>query len=94
MITIVYYDEYDSKYSEKSGEFDEAISDSAILTVTEDLNDSFDAVEKHQNDNKDSEIDYNFEFWRGGERFASICVVAPIRECIDDIKQHLQSFLH
>jgi len=94
MITIVYYDEYESEYSEKSGSFQEAISDSSILTVTENLTDSIKAVEKHQKENEDSDIDYYFQFWNAGEQCSAVRIGGPIQDHLEELNQHLKSFLH
>lgn len=95
MITVVYYDQYDSEYSEKDGSFQDAIASNGLLIATENINDSFAAVEKHQKENDcESEVEYCFEFWNAGEAFAHTIMVGPVQEYKENIIQHVKSFMH
>lgn len=95
MITVVYYDQYDSEYSEKDGDFQNALASNGLLIATENINDSFAAVEKHQKENEcESEIEYCFEFWNAGEAFAHVNLVGSIEKFKEDVLQYVKSFLH
>lgn len=94
MITLVFFDEFDSEYSVKENDFSEAITQSGLLIVTENINDGFDAVEKHQKENPDAEIDYCFQFWNNGEVFTNALVSIPMQEAREEVLSYIKSFYH
>lgn len=61
------FDQYDAAYSPKDDDFEEAIIRSDILTIAEDAESAFAAIIKHKEDNPEELIEYQIQFWLGGE---------------------------
>lgn len=96
MITIVYWEELESEFSEEAGEMAAVDGDSEILTATESLEDAFDRIKKHQEENTGKDIQYMLMFWIGGELlcYSSIAEDTPIDMCREEIVKYVKSFMH
>lgn len=96
MITIVYWEEVESEYSEEAGEPAEVVGDSELLTATESIDDALDRVKKHQEETKGRDIEYGLVFWLNGELLttAEIAENTDVDDHREDIKNFVKSYLH
>lgn len=94
MITLVYWEEVESAYSD--GEMAAVDGDSEILTATELVDDALDYIKKHQEENEGRDIQYMLMFWLDGEvvGHSTIEEDTPIDICRDAIKEYIKSFTH
>ncbi|WAW44686.1 hypothetical protein [Klebsiella phage Kp_GWPR59] len=56
MITIVYWEELESEFSDEAGEMAAVAGESEMLTATESIDDAFDRIKKHQKENEGRDI--------------------------------------
>lgn len=96
MITIVYWEEVESEFSDEAGEMAAVAGDSELLTATESVDDALDRIKKHQEENEGRDIAYMISFWLDGELFCN-CSVAedtPVDMCREEIVKYIKSFMH
>lgn len=92
MIAVVTYDEYDTKFV--NGEAMEAISDSAILTINEDINAALDKIKEHQSQDPEADIQYDIQFWNDGEVVCAAQINEDMDVCREKVINHYKSYLH
>lgn len=96
MITIVYWEELESEFSEETGEMAGVDGDSELLTATESVEDAFERIKKHQEENEGRDIQYLLSFWLDGEIFcnAAIAENTSVDSCREHIVTYIKSFMH
>ena len=96
MITIVYWEELESEFSDEAGEIAVVDGDSELLTATESIDDALNRIKKHQEESEGRDIQYLLSFWLDGEIFchAAIEENIPVDMCRDKIIEHVKSFMH
>ena len=96
MITIVYWEELESEFSDEAGEMAAVAGESEMLTATESMDDAFDRIKKHQKENEGRDIQYILSFWLDGEFFchAAIAEDTPVDMCREEIVNYVKSFMH
>ncbi|QJI10874.1 hypothetical protein GuL6_113 [Buttiauxella phage vB_ButM_GuL6] len=96
MITIVYWEELESEYSDDAAEMAAVDGDSEILTVSESIETALDKIKYHQEATEGRDIQYLLSFWLDGEILcnAAIAENTSVDICREQIKEHVKSFLH
>lgn len=91
MITIVYYQKYDSTYSAKSEGHEEAIVEEGMLAVTENIHTAFKKIIEHLEENPEEDIDYNVQLWLAEENILALTIGPGVS--IEEILQEKELLL-
>lgn len=96
MITIVYWEELESEFSDEAGEMAAVAGESEMLTATESIEEALQRIKKHQQETEGRDIQYMLSFWLDGELFcnAAIAENTPVDMCRDEIVKYVKSFMH
>lgn len=96
MITIVYWEELESEFSEEAGEMAAVDGDSEMLTVTESIETAFAKIKYHQEATEGCDIQYMLTFWLDGEILchAMIAENTSVDTCREEILKYVKSFMH
>lgn len=99
MITIVYYQKYDSTYSERSEGHEEAIVGEGMLAVTENIHTAFKKIIEHLEENPEEDIDYTIQLWLAEENILTSIIgpgvdIEGILAHKEEILQEIKNLLH
>lgn len=90
------FEQHDAEYSDKEQDFAEALVDTGILTITEDMNTAFDRISAHMKevDEQGDLFDYQLQFWLDGEQVNEALIDSSVGpEAFERVRQQIIDFV-